>query len=93
MGLLAEIRNKRGMTQTELADACGISQKSISAIEVGRRRPSLEVLIRLAKALNVTVDELIGDLTETKGAESGSDADSGSDLVPEDHADDHQTTA
>lgn len=58
---LAEIRNKKGMTQTELAEACGITQKAISAIEVERRRPSYEVLIKLAKALNVKVDELIGD--------------------------------
>lgn len=67
---LAEIRNKKGLTQTELAEACGITQKAVSAIEVERRRPSYEVLIKLAKALNVKVDELIGEEDEQETAAS-----------------------
>ena len=61
MNNLAEIRTEKGMTQTELADACGVTQKTISALEVNRRKPSYELLIRLTKALNVTADKLIGD--------------------------------
>ena len=60
MNNLADIRIKKGMTQTELAEACGVTQKTISALEVNRRNPSYELLIRLAGALAVTVDELIG---------------------------------
>ena len=67
---LAEIRNKKGMTQAELAEACGITQKAISAIEVARRRPSFEVLIKLAKALGVTIDELVADPEEESHVET-----------------------
>ena len=60
MNNIAEIRTKKGMTQTELANACGVTQKMISAMENDRRNPSYELLIRLSKALGVTADEVIG---------------------------------
>lgn len=64
---LAEIRTKKGMTQAELAKECGVTQKTISAIEVYKRKPSYKLLIRLTKALNVTADELIGEYDDTIG--------------------------
>lgn len=67
MNKLIEIRAKRGMTQAELAEVCGVSQKTISALEVDRRNPSYDLLIRLTKALNVTADELIGNSNDEAG--------------------------
>ena len=67
MNKLIEIRAKRGMTQAELAEVCGVSQKTISALEVDRRNPSYDLLIRLTKALNVTADELIGSSNDEAG--------------------------
>ena len=71
MNKLIEIRAKRGMTQAELAEVCGVSQKTISALEVDRRNPSYDLLIRLTKALNVTADELIGNSNDKAGIRKG----------------------
>lgn len=67
MNNLAEIRTQKGMTQAELADACGVTQKTISALEVDRRNPSYELLLRLTKALDVTPNQLIGDDPHDEG--------------------------
>ena len=52
-------RNYRGMTQQELASIAGINPVYLSQIETGKRSGSTKTLAALAKALNVTVDELI----------------------------------
>lgn len=66
---LAEIRIKKGMTQAELAEACGVTQKTISALEVDRRKPSYDLLLKLTKALDVTPNELLTDPREKLDAE------------------------
>ncbi|MDY4822385.1 MAG: helix-turn-helix transcriptional regulator [Candidatus Onthovivens sp.] len=46
-------------TQNQLADEIGVSRDYISALETGRKdNPSLEVMKKLSKALNVPVMEL-----------------------------------
>ena len=50
-----------------VADACGVTQKTISALEVDRRNPSYELLLRLTKALDVTPNQLIGDDPHDEG--------------------------
>ena len=52
-------RNTRKLTVTELSDMCGLSQPAISQIENGKRDPSQESIEAIAKALNVSVNELI----------------------------------
>lgn len=54
-----EIREKQNLTQYSLAKMIGICQGSLSDIESGKKNPSLEVLIRLALALNCSLDELV----------------------------------
>ena len=56
---LREMREKRGMTQVSLATAVGVAQGYISALENGLYSPSFEILIKLAKALNCSLDELV----------------------------------
>jgi transcriptional regulator with XRE-family HTH domain len=46
-------RDKRGLSQLELAMAAGCSQRHISFLELGRTRPSREMVLRLAGALDV----------------------------------------
>lgn len=48
----------RGISQEELATRCGVSRKTISAIERDTRQPSLDVLRAIARALSVTPAEL-----------------------------------
>ena len=57
---LKELRLARGMTQSELADAVGLSFQAICTYELGTREPSLDTLRKLAEALDCTLDELIG---------------------------------
>jgi transcriptional regulator with XRE-family HTH domain len=47
------------MSKIELAEKVGVSQQMISAIVQGQRSPASATLVRIAKALDVTVDELI----------------------------------
>ena len=56
---LKEIRAQRKMTQQELADKSGIPSTSISHIEAGSRKPSLENLYKLLIALNISSDYLL----------------------------------
>lgn len=55
---LRECREMRGMSQTDLAKATGLEPSAVSHFETGQRVPSLGNLIRLADALNVTLDVL-----------------------------------
>lgn len=55
---LAEHRIAHGMTQWELAEACGISREAISNAERGLSAPTLPAALRLAAVLGVRVEDL-----------------------------------
>ena len=57
---LAKLRKDRGFTQTELAEKMGIIQALISDYECGKLRPNPEILVKFAKSLAVSVDEILG---------------------------------
>ncbi|HVT05229.1 MAG TPA: helix-turn-helix transcriptional regulator [Thermoanaerobaculia bacterium] len=57
---LAAIRRTRGMTQIDLAEAAGTTQRAVSYYENAFGFPPAPVLVALAKALAVTTDELLG---------------------------------
>lgn len=65
---LALLRKERGFTQVELAEKIGIIQPLISDYERGRLRPHPEMLVKLATALKVTADELLGVTTAPKNS-------------------------
>ena len=46
------------MTQAELADRVGVTRQTIIAIEQGRYSPSLEMAFQIARAFNVSLDEV-----------------------------------
>ncbi len=54
------IRERRGLTQVALGQRAGMAPASISHFETGQRVPSLDSLVKLADALEVSVDELLG---------------------------------
>lgn len=56
---LKKLREARGWTQEFLAEKVGVSRNTIAPLEIGNRRPSLNLLERLAKALKVTVGGLL----------------------------------
>lgn len=57
---LKELRELRSLTQAELAARAEMAAASISHFETGQRVPSLDSLVKLADALEVTVDTLLG---------------------------------
>jgi len=56
---LREIREKRGMSQVALASLVCVAQGYISDLENGKCSPSFEVLVKLARALECSLDELV----------------------------------
>ncbi|MFC6887165.1 helix-turn-helix domain-containing protein [Actinomadura yumaensis] len=56
---LRALRQRRETTLTELSAATGISVSTLSRLESGGRRPTLELLLPLARAHGVTLDELV----------------------------------
>ncbi|MBM3790270.1 MAG: helix-turn-helix transcriptional regulator [Acidobacteria bacterium] len=57
---LQTIRKARGLTQVQLAEAAGTTQRAISYYETEAGFPPAPAVIDLAKALGVTTDELLG---------------------------------
>ncbi|MFF4536415.1 helix-turn-helix domain-containing protein [Streptomyces aureus] len=57
---LRRIRKERGATLAGLSDATGISVSTLSRLESGLRKPSLELLLPIARAHQVPLDELVG---------------------------------
>ncbi|MBC7559893.1 MAG: helix-turn-helix transcriptional regulator [Dermatophilaceae bacterium] len=56
---LKQRRQRRDFTLTDLAETTGISVSTLSRLEAGLRRPTLEQLFPLARAYGVTLDELV----------------------------------
>ena len=56
---LRAVRERRQATLAQLSQASGISASTLSRLESGGRKPTLELLLRLARAHEVPVDELI----------------------------------
>ena len=61
---LRTLRQQRGATLAELSTTTGISVSTLSRLESGQRRPTLELLLPLARAHQVPLDELV-DAPET----------------------------
>jgi transcriptional regulator with XRE-family HTH domain len=56
---LRQLRQRRDVTLVDLAAETGISTSTLSRLEAGLRRPTLEQLLPLARAYGVTLDELV----------------------------------
>ncbi|HRU96921.1 MAG TPA: helix-turn-helix transcriptional regulator [Ruminococcus sp.] len=53
-----ELRKQKNLTQDELAKALGVSRQTINAIENDKYNPTLELAIKLARYINIPVEEL-----------------------------------
>jgi transcriptional regulator with XRE-family HTH domain len=56
---LRAIRTDRGMTLRDLAEATDISESTLSRLEAGQRRPNLDLILPLARALSVNLDAIV----------------------------------
>ncbi|THV33456.1 helix-turn-helix domain-containing protein [Glycomyces buryatensis] len=57
---LKDLRRRQGTTLTELAETTGISLSTLSRLESGKRKPTLELLLPIAAAHRVQLDDLVG---------------------------------
>lgn len=63
---IRKARLAKGLTQTELGKRVGLSQGMVTYYEVRGVSPSPELLLKLARVLDVTVEELVGQRSRTK---------------------------
>jgi transcriptional regulator with XRE-family HTH domain len=66
---LREMRTTAGLSQYELADLIGEPQSNIAVWELSVRPPRSDVLPKLASALGVTVEEILGARTSRRNGE------------------------
>ena len=59
------LRNARENKREQIAERAEISPRFLAAIESGRRKPSLDVLIRLVNAIGASFDEILAPQTNT----------------------------
>lgn len=55
---MARLRARRNVSQQELADAIGVSRKTISTVETGRFTPSVVIALKLARYFQVPVESI-----------------------------------
>ena len=53
---IAELRKEQNLTQTQLAERCGLQQAHIARIETGRYSVGLDTLAQIADAMGMTID-------------------------------------
>lgn len=61
MTAIRRLREMRGITQSEFAMKLGVTASAISHWETGRRKPGIDDVVRMAKILVCTVDELLAE--------------------------------
>ena len=55
---LEEIRNAKGITQEELANALEVSRQTVGSLENGRYNPSIILAFKIAKFFEVSIEEV-----------------------------------
>lgn len=63
---LRALREKQREKQSSVASSIGITKSTLSAYEKGTRKPSFDVLLKLAKYYSVSIDYLVGNEYENE---------------------------
>ncbi len=58
---LRTLRQQRGLTLRQLADLLGVHNTHLNKIELGKKRPSSDLILQIADLFNVTADQLMRD--------------------------------
>lgn len=61
MNKLTKLREAKGWSQQKLSDTSGVSQAYISELELGRKNPTIKILLKLSQALEVPINKLIAE--------------------------------
>ena len=68
---LGKVRRERGLTQEQLAQRLGVSQRTVSRWETGRNMPDISMLTALCAQLDITVAELLAGTDYDGGSSFG----------------------
>ena len=79
---LRALRQQRDTTLTQLSETTGISVSTLSRLESGQRRATLELLLPLTRALQVPLDQLLDDPPSRDPGQPGGDLRAMADLGP-----------
>ncbi|MBQ8515674.1 MAG: helix-turn-helix transcriptional regulator [Ruminococcus sp.] len=60
--VIAQFRNKKGLSQEVLSGLADIGRTHLSAIERGERKPTLETLYRISSALDVKMSDIVREI-------------------------------
>ena len=69
---IQRLRTKRRLSQEQLAELVGVSRQAVSKWELNAALPDTDKLVPLARALGVSVDELLGNVSENGVSEAPS---------------------
>lgn len=58
---IKELRTSRGLTQEQLANECGVQRTTITMIELGENKPSVELAKKLGKIFEITWSDIFED--------------------------------
>lgn len=58
---IREIRESKNLSQLKLAHMTGLTQAFVCELETGRKNPSISSLVKVAKALDCSIDDLLSD--------------------------------
>ena len=68
---IRKLRNAKKITLAVMAERLGVTTSAVAAYEGGSRKPSFEMLVKIARLFNVTIDNLLGysnkDLMDVSG--------------------------
>jgi putative transcriptional regulator len=56
---IRKFRKKKGFSQLDLAAACGFEESSIGRLENGKTNPTIKTLVKIGKALEVKLTDLV----------------------------------
>lgn len=59
IAMIVDLMGKNEMSQTQLAEACGVQAATINRILTGKRNPKIETIGKIAKCLNCKPSELV----------------------------------
>lgn len=68
---IKQYRTERGISQEELSEIININYRHISNIETGRRYPSLEIIVAIANAFEISADDLLVDTLNRSSSSVG----------------------
>ena len=72
---IEQARDERGLSRAELAEMVGVHYQTIGYLERGEYNPSLELALKIARALRTPLEQIVwlADEPEAQGTKTGSD--------------------